>query len=377
MAYATNLKTNDLIYNLNDLVALEKEGNTQEFFLHFNDLRPSERNQIWKKMVENMATSFVDKKLLAKEWTKENFDQLENLNRLPLLKNEEVFQFKRDLFSKNYLKNCFELNSAKINCEQEINSYWDNSRKDPEIALSLVEIIENYHSKLPTWSFYSLIIKDQIAPIYCKRPNVQHAILNFLNKETFSEDFDNDYKKLIGKNIPSNCIKELIPVLKEALISSQTNGLQKEQALQILQSQGQLTSTDKNFYLTIYLLDAPVVGEQMNLAWKFIESLSENYKERTRILEEFGRIPLIPDKTFSDPKSTRNKAIIGLFAKNFPELLNYYAKSCLDFLNAKEGSKANSNIQCHQFLKTAQELKSDKINWISDSISSSYSAIKK
>ena len=116
----------------------------------------------------------------------------------------------------------------------------------------------------------------------------------------------------------------------------------------------------------------------MNLAWKLTEALSENFTRRNKILEKFKTIELIPDGLFIDPSSTRNKAVINLFAKNFPELLSYYGKNCVNFLKGKENTAVTSSLNCQKFLKVADEIKSnDHIIWVNDSISTEYSAIKK
>lgn len=49
-------------YNLLDLEALERENNPEEFIHHVFDVRPSERGALWKKMYDNMACAFIEKK---------------------------------------------------------------------------------------------------------------------------------------------------------------------------------------------------------------------------------------------------------------------------------------------------------------------------
>jgi hypothetical protein len=86
------------------------------------------------------------------------------------------------------------------------------------------------------------------------------------------------------------------------------------------------------------------------------------------------KLELIPDRIFKDPSGSRNKAIINLFAKNFPELLDYYGKSCLDYFERKEtATNISSSFQCQQFFKTAKE----NNLWLSDAIKSKYSGLKK
>jgi hypothetical protein len=151
-------------------------------------------------------------------------------------------------------------------------------------------------------------------------------------------------------------------------------------AFNLLSAQGLLSEDEEYLFAVIYLLDGPVVGDKMNLAWRKIEILSSQYTRRLNILSEIKKLPIIPDKIFNDPNSARNKAIISMFSKNFPELLNYYGESCLKYIEHKtdSGSNISSGFQCNEFLKNASLLKkTEKINWISDSIDTQYSSLKK
>jgi hypothetical protein len=127
-------------------------------------------------------------------------------------------------------------------------------------------------------------------------------------------------------------------------------------------------------------MDGPVVGEKMNLAWKKIEKLGELYNKRQQILSQVKSLPQMPDKIFKDPNLPRHKAIINLFAKNFPEYLNYYGESCLNYLENKSETPLNisSSFPCHEFLKTARELKkNEKMDWVNDTVTTKYSSLRK
>jgi hypothetical protein len=168
--------------------------------------------------------------------------------------------------------------------------------------------------------------------------------------------------------------------LRLALQTSITNGVEKEMAMNLLSAKDLLTKEEEDLFAILYLLDGPVVGDKMNIAWKKVENLSSQYKKRQQILTEIKKLAIIPDRIFIDPNLSRNKAIINLFAKNFPEYLNYYGESCVKFLenNSEEISNIASSVQCHEFLKTARSIKkSENTEWVSDSINTKYSAIKK
>jgi hypothetical protein len=327
-----------------------------------------------------MALTMLDEKIRLKEYNLNSFKEIEKISQNPNLVDDEIYQNKRVQFSIKYFKNCFEENLDKNICVNDLYRHWENSTQDAEAALSYIQLLSNYtNNNRDTWTFYNSIVNDQVAPLYCKKAEIQKAIFQKISTESFNDDFDGNYRKIIGKLISEKCLNALYPNLKDAIISTQVNGLNKEQALDILWQLNQITAEEKDYFLVIYLFGGPVVGQKMNLSWNLVESLSENYPRRMKILNQVKKLDLIPDNLFIDPSSSRNKSIISLFAKNFPEVLNYYAIECVNFLKGKEKTHVTSSTTCKQFLEASIKLKSELTTnkWISDSISTEYSSIKR
>lgn len=377
------------LYTLKDLSALEQEKNFEEFLAHVNDIRPSERGKLWKDMYQSMGMEMIDYKLKTRDFSLKSYKQVESIGRSNALSNDEFFQLKRSLYAKKFFGECYAQASAKKDealkegikaCDNELNSFWFFSKKDPDIGLELAALIEKYPSTLKTWPFYQRAVGDSIAQLYCEKPDVQRAIINKLTEESFDPEFDNNYKNLLSRFVPEKCFSKLVPALRLSLQSSVTNGLQKELAMSLLSAKGLLSKEEEDLYAVIYLLDGPVVGDKMNLAWKRVENLSANFKERQNVLAKIKNLPLVPDKIFKDPNLPRHKAIINLFAKNFPEFLNYYGESCVTYLENKSDISPNvsGSFQCHEFLKAAKASKDvDNTEWVSDSVQTKYSGLKR
>ncbi len=376
-------------YTLKDLEALEKEKNFEEFLKHAMDIRPSERQKLWKEMYQSMALEMLDSKIRNRDYSLATFKEVEKLANTSTLINDEFFQLKRSIYAKNFFNECYLQSSATVktsadysfkNCDMALNSFWTNSKKDTDIGLELAELIDKYPSTLSSWPYYQRAISDStVAPIYCEKPNVQKAVLKKLTQETFHPDFNGNYKLLADRVIPAKCFPKLVPTLKAMTASHLTNGLEKEMAMNVLEAKGQLSDSELEVLAVVYLLDGPVVGEKMNLAWNRVEKLGENFSKRQEILAKIKALPTIPDKIFKDPESSRYKAIINLFAKNFPEYLNYYGEQCVDFLDTKKEVPTNiaSGFQCTQFLKTAQQKRDNGPEWISDAVSNRYSGLQR
>lgn len=389
---AFNLTTPELkaqtLYTLKDLEVLERENNFEEFLKHVNDIRPSERQKLWKEMYQSMALEMINNKLKAGDYSFKTFQQIENVGRSSAMSQDEFYQLKRSLYARKFFTECYLQSSGSTaaqgeysfkNCDRELNAFWTTSRKDPDVGLELAQLLEKYPSTLSSWPFYQRAINDSVAPLYCEKPFVQKALIKKLTHESFEPQFNGDYKTLTNHLIPENCFAKLVPALKEMTTSSLTNGLEKEMALNILEAKGKINPADEDLLAVVYLLDGPVVGDKMNVAWSRVEKLGENFTKRKDVIEKIKNLPVIPDKIFRDPKASRHQAIINLFARNFPEVLNYYGSRCIDLLDTKVEMPSNisSGYQCSQFLKTAQEKKTDGPQWVSDSVSSRYSALKK
>lgn len=382
-----------VFYDLKDLEVLEREKNFEEFLLHVNDIRPSERDRHWKEMFQTMAMGLVDYKIKTKDFSLNTYRQIEQIGRSSAMMKDEFFQLKRSIYAKKYFTECFKKTALitesikkdqeKNICETELSSFWYFSKKDPDLGLDLAAILETNETSIKLWPYYSPAIKDSIANFYCQKPAVQQAVMKKLYEESFSSEFDGNYKTMVDRVLSPKCFNEIAGPLKEVLTSTKTSGLDKEIAMNILEAKDRLTKDELDLYAILYLLDGPVVGDKMNIAWKKVEALGESFQKRQKLLEQIENLPLIPDKIFRDPNLPRHKAIINLFAKNFPEYLNYYGTTCINYINNKSSTPLNvsSSFQCNEFLKAAEAIKKSNSGqttpWISDSVESQYSALKK
>lgn len=380
-------------YDLKDLEVLEREVNFEEFLQHVNDIRPSERGKHWREMLQTMAMGLVDYKIKTRDFSIATYRQIEQIGRSSAMKNDEFFQLKRSLYAKKYFTECFKNSntiedstkkeSASKLCETELSSFWFFSKKDPDVGLDLAAILESNQATLKTWPFYEKAIKDPHSDFYCKKPEIQRAAVKKLYEESFSADFNGNYKALVERITPDQCFDQLVEPLKDALISTKSSGLDKEMALNVLEAKKKLSPAEMDLSSILFLLDGPVVGDKMNIAWKKVEALGENFKKRQELLVQIEKLPLIPDKIFKDPRLPRHKAIINLFAKNFPEYLNYYGTTCIKYINNTSETPLNvsSSYQCNEFLKAAGELSkatgNQSAQWVSDSVNREYSALKK
>ena len=375
IGFAESMLQPTQLFDIKDLEVLESQRSYDEFLLHVNDIRPSERGKHWKEMLQNVGLLLIEYKLKSKDFSPKSFNQIELLGRSSALIEDELFQLRRIQYGEKYLVECFKKIEDKAKCENDLNTFWYFTNKDAELGLYLASLLLSNNSNIDRWPFYRAAITDAAAPIYCAKSEIQKAIITKINQESFSEKFDNNYQALLNRLVPDKCFEKMIPSIREAIIRTETSGTDKELAINLLEAKKLLSKDDQDLFAILFLLSGPVVGDKMNTAWKKVELLSESFPKRQKILGMLKNLEVLPDQIFTDPNLPRNKAIINLFAKNFPELLDFYGKSCLEYIQRKndENNIINSAFHCHQFLTAA------KINplWLSDAVKLQYSSIKK
>ncbi len=385
--------SNQVFYELKDLEVLEKERNFEEFLSHVNDIRPSERSKHWKEMFQSMAIGLIDYKIKSKDFSEASFKQIEQIGKSSAMMNDEFFQLKRAMFAKKYFTECFkkltnfaelsDKSSQKLSCENSISNFWLFSKKDPDIGLDLAQIIEKNNAKINTWVFYQRALQDNIAQLYCQKPFIQKAILKKLNEESFQKEFNGNYRDLLDKYVPNTCFNQLVEPLRATVISQNANSIERELAINLLEAKNKISSEDSDLYAVIYLLNGPIVGDKFNLAWIKIEKLNDSFSKRQILLKRIRELETLPDQIFNDPEMPRHKAIINLFAKNFPEYLSFYGDECINSLSNRNPVTGivPSSLNCSQFLKAANAQKK-AINsatnpWVSDSVETQFSALKR
>lgn len=378
--------SSEVLYDIKDLEVLEKDKNFEEFITHAYDVRPSLRDKHWKEMYQTMVYAFIDNRVKNKDFSWNTYQKLKQIAQSSVMTKDEFFHLKYENYAKKFISACYQSRSSSqaieqknfiYNCDFELQFVWNNSSKDSENALELAKIASEGKSSIKPWTFYSVVTQDELSHFYCQKIEVQKAIFRQLYEGSYHKDFSGDYKSLIEKNINKKCLEQLISPIKAIVKSLDTGGLDKELALNLLQSTNQLSLSEKDVYSTIFLLSGPVVGDSLNLNWKNIESLSESNARREILLNELKKLKHLPDKVFTDPTSPRNKAIINLFAKNFPEYLNFYAESCLKYLNySDEKLNIRSAYECNQFLRSGLS-NNNEYPWFKDSIKTQFSSLKK
>lgn len=353
-------------YTIEDLRVLYQEKSHHEYMKHYLDVRPSKRDVEWKKMTREMATSLTDELIAKNQITRENFNKLTKYIENRNLKAYAFFTLAYSKFSRLYFSKC-------NHCKDDLDRYISHSARYPDIDFDVYRSLDKklqpqYDSLVKA----PLLSNDSI--YYCKEQQGQEALLNILLKEVNRTD-SKDAIIAKAKNIFNpDCLngfkkEDINQILMHANYSSEIIYL-------TFKAFDKIDKQTNDLFLMNYLLTNPVPGPIMNMAWNEVETLSADYKKRQKVLAGLVSQHPLSGEIFhrrNDTATTKSKVIIKRFAKNFPEYINFYAQTCLDFYNGtKKFPLGNPALHCDDFM--SEEIAGP---WLSDEVRLNYSSIKK
>ena len=354
-----------IYYNAKDLDILAKEANFEEYLKHAHDIRPSDRGKKWNEATIAMAIGLIDFNISRKIINSKAHKYIEKIATWPILRDDEIFNLKRNEYALKYFNQC-----AQSSCLVEIEKFWEKSKKSSELALKLLtrakELVPNYQGT----EFLVTIISSKFSDLYCKKPYVRKLLTKKVFDETKTKEKFSEIKSIFDKNINSACWQGYEPYVKTLLKAESTT--YSLLAYQLLKTKNAINEADEDLFLFTFILNGPVVGDTFNLAWSNLKKIKNDYKRRARLLRRIENLYILPDRLFNSPNVKRRNILIQLIADSFPEYVDYYSGTCLNYYEgAKEFPLGNPTQYCKQFFKVA----GNKV--ISQPIKLRYSAIKK
>lgn len=359
-------------YTLKDLEALEKEKAYQEFFKHAADIRPSERTDYWKEMVANMAEGYLKslkQKLILK---REDFKTTTDLALWPALADNEFFKIHRADLSLKWFEQCLSDESGPQSpCWSDLTDFWQNPKAFVDLVPRLLKLLRPYLQTSPPdplnpkhrarlmvseYFIISPILFSELAELQCQKSEFQDILWSKLKAEWQSELNTQGLKGLMSSSAANECWKKLIPRAQKLL---SRGGLDQETQLahEFLKVQGALNSPTQEFYSLNYLLGFPVKGESFNKSWALMQKLSKSVSRRETLMEQIRSWERLPGEVFTQNDSTKKRAILRHLSLNFPEFVDFYAHTCLNFYTGEKSyPQGNPALHCKEFFTTAKEI---------------------
>lgn len=336
-------------YKWADLQVLSSEDNFQEYLDHALDVEPSKRNAAWTTVTERMGLNYL-KSLLQKNKLPEGTDQrIEKISQWPIFRSNEFFIQARDKYFIKKLKLCIEINVAI--CEQQALKILSNFEHEvifPVEFLKATKSIILSHSK--RLSIARPLLEDKFSEFYCSKAPLKELVLTQITKH-----------QEMGFTIHKDCLIKLQEEIEQ--IALEGNSF----AQKILSTNKLLTpSFSQLLNIVTFLNHKSLPVEKVSMTIATLEKLSKSSDSRIVLIEKIKKIDPLPGRVFS----VRDKVSIGklkLIERNFPEMIDLYAKTCLAYLKGTKIFKyGNPTPECHSFFSMTEHLQTLPSSYLND-----------
>lgn len=337
-------------YTLADLEVLTAEEGHDEFFKHALDIRPSERQEVWKTMVSKMGDLYSRKVLQKVELNKTDFLKIEQLYNWPALKLDDVFRLRRQEIGLRYLKSCLKSENP---CWNELKAFWEKDKTDADTAYKLADLTLGLpNSPISSWTLLDVALKSPLSEFYCKKDFVMEALWGKIEIDYVKLGPEGDLMKKIDQTIHPDCVPVLIGEARKRLYHP-PKVFDRELSFQILKSQSKADQAVTDFFYTVYLLDTPSQGELFNYSWNRVKELGGKMNRREAVLRKLKNLDPLPDAILSTLDQTKKRVVLGHFKTYFPEYLEHYTDQCVKFYGGK-GSfpSGNPTLHCQEFMNS-------------------------
>ena len=347
-------------YSLADLKVLETQNAYEEFLKHARDIRPSERSSEWHSMLSHMIQIKLQEMLKKRQLGLNHLTEVEALSNWPEVKEDEVVQLYRGEYVLEYLRQCFKDSKGKESgsCHGQVLRLWEGThlkRKSARFGAIFHKIIDEHAPQLARFDYltYALISVDN-GDHFCSQDHVRRGVFKHYQKEISQNSADlKKLKVAIDNDLSPVCWQKFSQFLKSSYFSF--SPIQKEISYWLLTSKESLTIEEEDFFLSLYLLQGPVVGEIFNLSWNRVKLLGENFPRRQKVIAQLLQLDPLPDQLFSSNDKARAEVLARFVLQNLPEYIKSYLEFCLSYYKgSKTFVNGNPTLRCQDLLATAK-----------------------
>lgn len=364
------LRAQDSLYNIADLESLQLSKNYREFIRHAHDIRPSQRDKHWREMVQAMSSEYLDSLLERKDSNEEAFREVEMLASWPILREDLFFIAKRDRYLIEYFKSCLGNKSAQI-CQKQMLDSFHHLKGEVETVAKMVQVFSDFTPAQELNSLITFVSTHRQARFYCGQEHFAPHLLNYVLSNLPVNFTLKEAESTLTQSTSQECWNEFSPYLKRELYNVPAE--MAERYYLLLLSRRMLTLQEEDLFLSYLFLLAPPPDEGLNRAWNKVSELAEDYPRRSAVTKALLAIDPLPGKLFAEKSLDRLKPLFKHFQKTFPEYLDRYVETCLNYM-AGIGNFPNGNptVYCRELFQL-----SDRLGWPEEPIRQKFSALKK
>ena len=336
-------------YTPEDLQVLSAENNYQEYLDHALDIEPSNRNAAWKTTTENMGLKYLASLVDQNKMPEGSEERIERISQWPLFRANEFFIKARDKYFLKKLAICIEISPTK--CEAMGFKLLSNFEHEIIFPLEFLKITKTLILSRPKRLLIAApLLKDKFSEFYCANSPLKELVLG-----TISEQLKTEF--IIHKD----CLVKLRSEIEEIALSGNSY------ALALLNRSDLMTPSFNQLIQIVSFFNIPELPKRkIDSAIKQLESISKSPNSRIKLMKEIKKLDPIPGRIFGK----KDKASIGklkIIERNFPEMIDFYAKTCLAYL---KGTKTfvfgNPTPECHEFFELAEHLNTMPASYLNE-----------
>jgi hypothetical protein len=204
-------------YTMEDLKALSESESWNELLEHVEDVRPSERKQPWRTLLEKAAAGSLDLLLQQKKGQDALAAADQHLIRFPTLKQSKPFMAKRAEAGLAVYGDCLADPHGSMRCVDELETFIKPDPNQAELALLAGKVvIERGHLWNAGPRFFVRALADPaIRKAGCRDPSVVGSLLRSLGYPP-----DSELTKAATTIAFEYCWAELSPKILDAFYAS-------------------------------------------------------------------------------------------------------------------------------------------------------------
>jgi hypothetical protein len=364
-------------FSIDDLVSLYNAGEVDEFLAKAKEIKPSIRGPKWRAMVTQFTIQKIDALLQLPSNTM-SFDEVLKVETYATyshhLKDSQLQNKKLELGIKFLTSTLKEIDKWEATKVLEIKKWWylhwQSSLKLPLYAYNYLKLFNDYSplSKFESTNLISFFEGQE------QQDNLMQQLLQIIYHSGLAGDLCKDpwvwnflwpnIKQFVGNLKKSDQDQFDIKIVKEFSLScwnstksrllENFHRLSEEDihfSIHLLSLDKTLSQKQKIYIHIYYLLFEPFPSDLYNQALNTLLSLSLNESTRLEILQQFLKLDPMEGKVFTLNTAQSLEVLLRL-SRSFPEYLDGYAQTCLDFLTGdKKFPAGNPTPHCVDFCR--------------------------
>jgi hypothetical protein len=202
------------VYTMEDLTALADNESWSEILEHVEDIKPRERKQQWRELLEKAAIGHLDA-LAGQKKKYEGLGSAEQiLTRFPILKKSKPYMDKRADVGLLAFEECFSNRWSGPQCVEQLREFVKADPGNDELAFKAGKVVTDVGKM---WQAGPVFFVDAVADSKARGERCKDGDLSYSTLASFGAPPDYDSTKAAMKIAFEHCYDGLQPKLLEKL----------------------------------------------------------------------------------------------------------------------------------------------------------------